>query len=300
MRLPDTAVHCTFSAEHPPAAVIPSGGTICLETRDCFSNRLRDGVWRRVPRTEENPATGPVFVEGAHPGSMLRVEILEIRLADFGVVEHGRDSGCLGSHIRENRVRLVPLREGRAWITETLSVPLRPMVGVLGTAPAEGAPMTMLPGPHGGNLDCTRITAGSTVCLPVSVEGALVSAGDLHAAMGDGEVGVTGLEIPGAVTLRLTAEDHWYASCPVVCCENRVYALSSAKTLDQACRDAAEQLHRLLVTLAGLDPEDAAALLTLAGDLSVCQICNPLVTAAMSVPGEYLPGLARAALPGEG
>lgn len=283
------SVQCTFSSAHAPAAVIQSGDVIQLETLDCFSNRLRSGVWQPTPREVENPATGPVFVEGAHPGCMLRVEVLEIHLEDFGVVESVQGSGCLGSHIRQNTARIVPIRDGSAWLSETLRPPLRPMIGVLGVAPASGAPMTLLPGPHGGNLDCTRITTGSTVFLPVFTEGALLSAGDLHAAMGDGEVGVSGLEIPGTVTLRVSVEDRWQAAFPVVCCENRVYAAASAQTLDEACELASEQMYQLLTTAGGLSPEDAVALMTIAADLHVCQIVNPLKTAAMSISKEYLP-----------
>lgn len=282
------SVQYTFSGAHTPAAVIRSGDTVRLETLDCFSNRLRSGVWQPTPREVENPATGPVFVEGAHPGSMLRVDVLDIHLEAFGVVESVAGSGCLGAHVRRNTARAVPMRDGCAYLTETLNIPVRPMIGVLGVAPASGAPMTMLPGPHGGNMDCTRITVGSTVFLPVFAEGALLAAGDLHAAMGDGEIGVSGLEIPGEVTLRLTAEDRFQLPFPVVIQGENIYAVASAPSLDDACEQAAGNLFRLICEAGGISEEDAVPLLTLAGDLHVCQIVNPLKTACMSLDLKYL------------
>lgn len=288
MFISSQSVQYTFSSANPPAAAIKSGETIRLETLDCFSNRLRSGVWQPTLPQFENPATGPVFVEGAHPGDMLRVEVLDIRLADFGVVESVRGSGCLGAHIRQNAARLVPVRDGMAWLSDTLRVPLRPMIGVLGVAAPTGAPLTLLPGPYGGNMDCTRITTGSTVFLPVFAEGALLAAGDLHAAMGDGEVGVSGLEIPGEVTLRVSLVEGWQARYPVVCSGNRVYTLASSRSLDTACEMATEQMYQLLTASGGMSPEDAVPLMTLAADLHVCQIVNALRTAAMSIDRAYL------------
>lgn len=288
MFLSAQSVQYTFSGAHPPAIRVKNGDTVRLETQDCFSNRLLSGVWEPTPIELEDPVTGPVFVKGAHPGTMLRIEVTDIHFPEFGIVESVRGSGCLGPHIQQNTARIVPIQGNMACLSDTLRVPLQPMIGVLGVAPASGERMTMLPGEHGGNMDCTRITIGSTVFLPVFVEGALLAAGDLHAAMGDGEVGVSGLEVSGEVTLRVSVVDDWHMPFPVVCHQDRVYVVASAETMDEACALAAEQMYQLLITLGGLRPDDAVALTTIAADLHVCQIVNPLKTAAMSISQTYL------------
>ena len=287
--VPRNATIQTFSTKHRPVATVQSGAVVRLETMDCFSDRLRTGIWAPTQQTDENPATGPVYVRGVHPGMMLRIDVLGIDLWEYGVIESVPGSGPLGKHVEKARARLVPIRDGEAFLSEELRVPLAPMIGVLGVAPAEGEPMTMLPGNHGGNMDCTRICVGSTVYLPVFVEGALLAAGDLHAVMGDGEIGVSGLEIPGSVTLRLSAEDRFYLPFPVVLNADRVYAVASAETLDQSCEQAAENLYQFIVQVGGIPAADAVALMTIAADLHVCQMVNQLRTACMSIPVKHCP-----------
>lgn len=287
--VPSNATIQTFSAKHIPTATVESGGVVRLETKDCFSNHLRTGIWFPTREEDENPATGPVYVKGARPGMMLRIDVLEINLWEYGVIESVPKRGPLGKHIKTAQARLVPIQNGEAHLSKELRIPLQPMIGVLGVAPAEGDPMTMLPGNHGGNMDCTRIGIGSTVYLPVFVEGALLAAGDLHAVMGDGEIGVSGLEIPGSVTLRLTLENRFYVPFPVVFNEDRVYAVASAETLDESCEKASENLYQFIVQVGGVPVEDAVALMTIAADLHVCQMVNQLRTACMSIPFKYCP-----------
>lgn len=284
----DAAIH-TFSAKHVPVLQIESGEIVQLEVMDCFSNRLRSGVWSPTGPEDENPATGPVYVRGARPGHMLRVDVLSIDVLDYGVIESVPGSGCLGQYVEKARARLVPVKNGEAILSDTLRVPVSPMIGVLGVAPAEGEPMTMLPGDHGGNMDCTRIGIGSTVYLPIFVEGALLAAGDLHAAMGDGEIGVSGLEIPGSVTLRLSVEERFYVPFPVVFNQGRGYAVASAVSLDQACEQAAKNLYQFAVQVGGVPVADVIPLMTIAADMHVCQMVNQLRTACMSLPLEYCP-----------
>jgi len=277
----------TFSADYRPVLEIQNGDVVCLETQDCFSGNLSSGVWRFTDPIWENPATGPVWVKGAHPGAMLRIEVLEIELAEFGVVESVVGRGCLGQYIRKNCARVVPICSQKALLSETLQIPLAPMIGVLGVAPAEGAPKTMLPGDHGGNMDCARIGPGSVVYLPVFTEGALLAAGDLHGAMGDGEIGVSGLEVAGKITLRLTAVDSLYLPFPLVFSNGRVHAVASARSLDDACAKAAQRLYQFLAQTGCIPEEDITALMTLAANVEVCQMVNELRTACMSLSTDY-------------
>ena len=119
------------------------------------------------------------------------------------------------------------------------------MIGAIGTAPADRAIDSGVPEAHGGNLDCTLIRPGSTLFLPVNVSGALLVLGDLHAAMGDGEVGSAGLEVNGAVTLRVGLVKQPTMPLPLVDTGEVVATISSAPDLDEAARQAVTAMVRL-------------------------------------------------------
>ena len=157
------------------------------------------------------------------------------------------------------------------------------MIGVIGVAPADGAVPCGTPGDHGGNMDCTRITAGATLLLPVAVPGALFALGDLHAAMGDGEVGVSGVEIAGQVTIRVEVLHGAAWPAPMVITDADASVISSAPTLDEAADIAAERAVRWLSTAAGLTLADAVMLLSAIGRLRICQVVDPLKTARMEI-----------------
>ena len=122
----------------------------------------------------------------------------------------------LADTIRETVVRPVPLRDGHAIFSDTIAIPLRPMIGVLGVAPYGDPVATFWPGRHGGNLDCRLVTTGNTLYLPVAAPGALLGIGDLHAAMGDGEIMLSGVEAAGEVTLRAEIVPSWPFTGPWV------------------------------------------------------------------------------------
>lgn len=199
--------HCifTFSKNNSPAVQIPSGAVIELETLDCFSNQLRrpEDRLETMDWTRVNPATGPVFVEDALPGDVLKVYIEDIAFGDQGVMASGKDLGVLGHFLDGLNSKIIPIREGKAVFDSRLSIPLNPMIGVIGVAPGGEEQNCGTPGCHGGNMDNLMVTTGATLYLPVFVEGALFAAGDLHAAMGDGEIGVTGVEVAGSIKVRL-------------------------------------------------------------------------------------------------
>ena len=143
-------------------------------------------------------------VEGAQTGDILKVEIIRIETADKGVMIDGPGEGVLKDIIKKPSTRIFEIGDGYVRFNDRLSFPVKPMIGVIGTAPAGKGIPTGTPGPHGGNMDCKKITEGATVYLPVNTEGALLAMGDLHAVMGDGEVGVCGVETAGRVTVKVT------------------------------------------------------------------------------------------------
>jgi len=275
----------SMSAANEPVAEVPQGEPFRVETEDCYSGRLRSSrdaftteMWDTV-----NPATGPVAVAGAEPGEVLRVEVVDIRTRDHAVmcVEHG--AGALGDIIEGTETTILPIRDGRLIISDSLSVPIRPMIGVIGTAPAGEAVLNGTPGEHGGNMDCKLITAGAAVYLPVNVPGTLLSLGDLHAVMGDGEVCICGAEVAGEVTLKATVAQ---TPLPTPCVETatHLHFIGSALTLDECERIVLAKAHAFLTRGRGLSANEAARRMSLLCDLAVCQVVDPLKTMRFSVP----------------
>lgn len=276
----------TMSATHKPVLSVPSSSTLVFETCDCFENQVTSEQtpfqaldWARI-----NPATGPVFVEGADPGDMLQVNIEKIEIRDHGVMVTGPDMGVLGDELTENYIRIIPIRQGKAFFTEKVELPLNPMIGVIGTAPASEDISCGTPGNHGGNMDCKIIGEGATLYLPVNVPGALLALGDLHAAMGDGEVSVCGVEVSGEVTLSVTVikGKHW--RLPLVKNSKAIYMIASEKSLDEATIRASKNMVHFLVNECALNKYDAINLLSIAGNLQICQIVDPLKTVRMELP----------------
>jgi amidase len=187
--------------------------------------------------------------------------------------------------------RIVPIVDGAARIDEGIAVPLRLMIGVIGVAP-EGAPVpTASPGAQGGNMDTRLIGAGAALYLPVAHDGALFAAGDLHAAMGDGEICGTGVEVAGRLILRLDVRRDLKIAGPVVDTSELVATIASAETLDAAAEAATRHMAALLTGRLGLTLEVATMLMSAAGDLQVSQIVDPLRTARFALPKACIAGL---------
>lgn len=279
-----------FSRQAAPALFVDSGETVVFHTYDCFTNRfLKEGTtYENVPPCPGNPVSGPLFVEGAEPGDMLKVEICSIEPGPLGVVVVGPKSGCLKEYFPEREIRRVPVEHGRARFSDSISLRLAPMVGTIGTAPAGEEIPSVYPGIHGGNMDCTKIGEGAVLYLPVFVPGGLLSMGDVHALMGDGETEDCGLEIEAYVTVRVHVIKNTGIGWPIVETERSWIAIASEKTVDEAWRAADRQMFELLTKQAGIGAYDAGMLLTLAGDLAFCQTVNPLMTVRMEFPKEIL------------
>ena len=274
-----------MSAAHPCAARAASGETVVFETLDCFGGQItrEDQHLNGIDWTNINPATGPLYVEGAQPGDVLKVEILQIDLDNHGVMTETPGEGPYGASIQEEATKILPVAAGRVTFNDRLSFPARPMIGVIGTAPAGEAVPTGTPGPHGGNMDCSRICAGSILYLPVEVPGALLAMGDLHAVMGDGEVCICGVEISGSVTVRVTALRHCALPTPFLVTPERFMDICAADTMDAAAKDAVERMRAFLIDQVGMSAHDAGMVLSAVCDLRVCQMVDPMITCRMEV-----------------
>ena len=285
----------SLSTAAAPVARIGSGDSLVLETADCFSGQVRspDDAPGSVDWSHINPATGPVYVEGAEPGDVLSVFIERIEVAPRGVMAVSNGFGVLRERFAGMSFQIVPIAEGAARVSGA-DVPVRPMIGVIGVAPAGDPVPCGSPGAHGGNMDTRLIGEGATLYLPVFAPGGLLSAGDLHAAMGDGEICGTGIEVAGTVTLRVDVRRDLRLENPVVETAEVVATIASAATLDEAADLATRDMAELLISRLELSVADATMLMSAAGQLQVSQVVDPLKTARFALPKAIIAHYGRA------
>lgn len=293
--LSDDKYITAFSAEAVPVLRVPDGATVAVKTQDCYMNNLRAENDPRGaakgPAVGCNPATGPIFIEDAMPGDTLACDILSIDAGEYASMRISSRAGFMRDRVTEPIVRCVPLRDGRAELAG-VSMPLDPMIGVIGVAPERGAIDTATPGAHGGNMDARLITAGTTLYLPVHHEGALLALGDVHAKMGDGEMCICGLECPATVTLRVWVIRGRQEKWPVLKGTDGSFSiLASGATLDEAAKLAADGMLDFLARRAAVDVNELILLMSLICHLEVCQVVDPLITARVRLEGGAMPEL---------
>ena len=291
--LDDEKVFSAFDKTLEPAMVVPSGTTVRVRTKDCFGNQIQkpedelDGIdWDHT-----NPATGPIFVEGAVPGGALKVSVGAIEFDNKSVSCTGENEGVCGDRFNAWSTQVCEIDGDELVWDERLRIPLRPMIGVIGVAP-EGDPINCgTPGSHGGNMDNTAITAGATLYFPVFADGALFGCGDMHAVMGDGEISVSGAEAAGWATVTLTAMPELKLVDPLI--ENATHfgVIASAETLDAAADRAVHEMVDLICDRTAEDPDKVVMLLSLVGDVQVCQMVDPEKTIRFMVPKYVLDSL---------
>ncbi|SHE94039.1 acetamidase/formamidase family protein [Desulforamulus putei] len=279
--------HAVYSMDknNVPVARVALPARLTFETLDCFGGQVkceRDTV-ETLDFMRVNPATGPVYLEGVKAGDVIAVHICDIKVKSPGVMVAAPGAGVLGGMVTESQTLLVPLENGVTRFKD-LEIPLNPMIGVIGVAPA-GEPVPCgTPDRHGGNMDTTLIAAGSTLYLPVQVDGALLAMGDLHAAMGDGEIMVSGVEVAGEVDVTVELAAGKKLNNPLVVTENVVATLASAGSLDEAVETAVKEMAELLQQEAGLSLNEAGMLMSACGNAEISQVVDPLKTARFTMP----------------
>jgi len=274
-----------FNKNNLPTKIVSSGTTFTIESYDCFQNQLQSAEtevtaidWNKI-----NPATGPVYVEEAMPGDILKVKIEKIEIGDQGVMVVGPNLGVMGHSIKKMESKILPIKDDKILFND-IEIPLNKMIGVIGVAPEGEGVNCGTPGAHGGNMDNKMITEGATLYFPVFVEGALFALGDLHAAMGDGEVSVSGVEVPGAVTVTLEVIKGDELKHPMLENDTVFTQIVSAETLDGAAKLAATEMIERIVVKSGLSLSEITMLMSAAGESEICQIVDPLMTARFVVP----------------
>lgn len=280
----------SFSKEHEPVARVESGSRLVVEAYDCFENQIRsdDTTMNSIDWNRINPATGPIYVESANPGDVLAVTIHSLEIGERGVLATGPDLGVMGHRIDTFTVKIIPIEGNYAIFNEKVKIPLNKMIGVIGVAPENDAVPCGTPGNHGGNLDTLLITEGATIYFPIFHKGALFGLGDMHAAMGDGEIGVSGIEVPGKADLTLEVLKGKSLNHPLVKNSKGLSLLVSAKTLDEAAKTAVEEMVDLLLPHTDLELSELTMLLSAIGQAQISQIVDPLLTARFFVPQWFL------------
>lgn len=268
-----------------PVAKIDLPGLLTFETIDCFSEQISssEDKLESISFDRVNPATGPVYLNGIKAGDVIAVNIRDIRVKSPGKMVAAPEAGVLGSLIKESQTLIVPIENNEA-LFKNLRLPLNPMIGVIGVAPKGEPVFCGTPGAHGGNMDTTLIGPGSTLYLPVQVDGGLLAMGDLHAAMGDGEIMVSGVEVSGEVDVTVSKVDNLNISTPVIKTDREIAFIVSAETVDKALEDAIIEMARFLEAKTELTLNEAGMLMSACGNAQISQIVDPLKTARFSMP----------------
>ncbi len=267
------------------AVKVQQGEILEFHTRDCFNNQIdsEDYVMDVLDWDHINPATGPVYVEGAEKGDVLKVEILDIKLDDMGTMCCLPENGVLGADITENQIKKVPIKDGKAMFNQ-FALPLNPMIGVIGVAPENESVPCGTPGRHGGNMDNTKIAKGATLYLPVFHDGAYFGCGDVHACMGDGEIMVSGVEIGAVVKVKLTVIKGVSIDNPRLEDAENIYTIASSEDIEKAIYTATKDMCSILQKNLGYTLNEAGMLMSAAGNLQFCQVVDPERTVRMAIP----------------
>ena len=257
---------------------------VIFDTRDCFNNQITTCDYKidELDWEHINPATGPVYFKEAKKGDILKVEIINIELDNTGTMCSLYENGVLGLDITENEIKKVKVEDGYCYFNE-LKLPVNPMIGVIGVAPKEGTITCGTPGEHGGNMDNKRITTGSTLYLPVFKDGAYFACGDVHACMGDGEIMVSGAEIPAKVTLKFDIIKGKSIKEPLLEDKDYIYTISSDEDIEKAIYNVTKTMNEIVMNNLGYSFNDAGMLLSACGNLRICQVVDPKRTVTMQL-----------------
>ena len=280
-----------FSYDMEPIAKISPGETITIERNDCFFQQIfnEDQVLNEIDYDRLNPATGPIYVEGAEEGDLLQVKILSIDVKSKGVAAVVSGEGVLGKKVKNPIIKVINIDKNYAYFND-IKIPIDPMIGVIGVAPGkdDGTWATDSPWKHGGNMDTTDIKTGSTLYLPIRKEGALLALGDCHAIMGDGEICFTGLEVPANVTLEINLIKNKPIIWPMVETDTHTMIITSADTVDEAIYEATDRAVSFIEDSLNLTWEEAYMLTSLTVDIKISQLVDPKITVRAAIPNHIL------------
>jgi acetamidase/formamidase len=293
--------HSRWNAALPPRLTIASGDTVHFECVDSSGAQVHPGMtvaeFEHIDRGLIHALTGPLAIHGAQPGDVLQIDVLEVRHKGWGWSSIIPGLGFLKQRFTKPFLFHWMLDVDTTRSLAPAVVPLRPFCGIMGVAPAEqGEFRTRPPGVFGGNMDVRELAAGATLYLPVQQPGALFSCGDAHAAQGDGEVCINGIECPADVSLRFHLHKHQPLAGPLVesapsdefgtawlVVESRTDTLAAALA-------ATDRMVDLLVANWSFEPTRAYLLCSVAMKLQISQVVNePMITVSAAIAKSILP-----------
>ena len=263
-----------FSKSIKPVLVAGAGDEIIFQTRDAHNGTVPDGVDVVFPDLELkdcNPVTGPVYVKNACPGDTLVVEVKDITLDPQGFVPSRKEMGIIHGLATGNLARNLKIENGLIDFSEEIKIPIRPMIGTIGVAPASEEIFSSRIGVHGGNMDNNDVKKGSKIYFPVFAEGALLSMGDVHASMGDGELTSGGIDICGEVLVQIDLIKDKRINRPVIETDSSVIVTGNAIDFYEANKLVTLEMINLLTGLLEINKIEAYWLISICGDLKISQ-----------------------------
>lgn len=291
--LDKSKIHHKWDNSLPPALEVEPGDVVHFETDEVSGGQVRPGgpasVLANLNFDQLYPLGGPIYVKGAQPGDTLEVEILKLQPLEWGWTGLVPGLGLLAEDYPEPYIRYFDLTTGDTTaLRDDIHIPLQPFCGTMGVAPDEPGKFDVLPPTKGGgNIDTRHLNVGARLRLPVFVEGALFSAGDCHAAQGDGEVCVTGIECPMAFSLRFNLiKGHSPGAFryqfftppgpiqPAYDAQGYFATTALGPDLMTNAKNAVRDMISWLAAEKGLSCEDAYVLCSLAADLRISQVVD--------------------------
>jgi acetamidase/formamidase len=286
-------IHYKWDNSLPPAIEIEPGDVVHCETEEVTDGQIKPGmdaaILGNLNFDRLYPLAGPVYVKGAEPGDILEVEILRLQTLDWGWAGIIPGLGLLAEDFTQPYIRYFDLTNGEtAPLRDDIHIPIQPFCGTMGVALDEAGPKDVLPTTKGGgNIDTRHLNVGAKLHLPVFVPGALFSAGDCHAAQGDGEVCVTGIECPLQFSLRFNVlkgrslrpwSFQFYTAPgsiqPQYDAQGYFVTTAIGPDLMENSQNAVRDMIDWLGREKGLGREDAYILCSEAGDLRISQIVD--------------------------
>ena len=300
----------TYSASYKPVARLQSGNILETNTVDCFGNAIKKPGDTLSMAPGDNPLTGPFYIEGAEPGDTLAVKILDLQVdgnqgigalaPGFGAINSTNYTPMLNPPIPE-KIWFYPIDHATNTATfqaldskYSVKIPLHPFFGCIGIAPAGGeARSSVVPEAFGGNMDSPEASVGNTVYFPVNTPGALLFLGDGHAAMGDGEVAGTAIEVPLRSRVQVHVIKGQKINWPRFENDQYIMTVGAYRPLDDALRIAFTELVGWIHNDYGLSEMDAYELLSKVAEIRLSEMVDPNYVVVAKIKKSFLPARKR-------
>jgi acetamidase/formamidase len=300
----------TYSASYKPVARLQSGNILETSTVDCFGNAIKKPGDTLSMAPGDNPLTGPFYIEGAAPGDTLAVKILDLQVDGnqgigalahgFGAINSTNYTPMINPPIPE-KIWFYPIDHATNTATfqaldskYTVKIPLHPFFGCIGVAPADGeARSSVVPEAFGGNMDSPEASVGNTVYFPVNTPGAMLFLGDGHAAMGDGEVAGTAIEVPLRSRVQVHVIKGQKINWPRFENDQYIMTVGAYRPLDDALRIAFTELVGWIHKDYGLSEMDAYELLSKVAEIRLSEMVDPNYVVVAKIKKSFLPAKKR-------